>query len=202
MTPHILVIVSLGATMAFPRQAYGQEPDVQRRQLLAPEVIDGVDCAPTGNVSAEVFLSGKSRSCPVLNDTVIAGHSLYAGTWITLDSLRRIEHVWLSRNTVLAGHLCKGTGFKGYSTRFREDGTLRLCFLAVDTVIGGVPCIHGSFWTEIRGGRKSILLLHPDGSLAGCQASRAFSVSGVRYRKWDRIARGPRGALNRVERAR
>ena len=197
-----LLIAALGAALVSPTELHAQDPVVQRRQLRAPEIIDGVHCAPTGNFSAETYPSGALYSCPVLNDTVIAGHSFYAGTWITLDTLRRLEHAWLSRNTVLAGHLCKGTGYKGYSTRFREDGTLRLCFLAEDAVIAGVPCIHGSFWTEIRGGRKSVLSLHPDGSLAGCQASRAFSANGVPYRKWDRIARDSGGIIRRMERGR
>lgn len=197
-----LIIVMLGTSLSWQNVSRAQEPEVHRRQLVSPEIIDGVHCAPTGNFSAETFPDGTLRSCPVLNDTVIAGHSLFADTWITLDSLRRLEHAWLSRNTVLAGHLCKGTGFKGYSVRFREDGSLRLCFLAEDSVIDGVPCVHGSFWTEIRGGRKSVLLVHPDGTLAGCQASRAFSANGVRYRKWDRLARDSRGAVQHVDRAR
>jgi len=194
-----ILIAALGVSVASLTELHAQDPAVQRRQLRAPEIIDGVHCAPTGNFSAETYLSGALYSCPVLNDTVIAGHALFAGTWITLDTLRRLEHAWLSRNTILAGHLCKGTGYKGYSTRFREDGSLRLCFLAEDTEINGVPCIHGSFWTEIRGGTMTAATFHRDGSLAGCQASRTFTANGVRYRKWNRIARDSVGIIRRVD---
>ena len=198
MAKHIaLLFAALGATLVVPVQSGAQEPAVQRRQLTSPEIIDGVHCAATGNFSAETFLDGNFRSCPVLNDTTIAGHRFLAGTWITVDSLRRVEHAWLSQNTTLAGHLCKGTGFKGYSTRFREDGSLRLCFLAEDTVIAGVPCVHGSFWTEIRGGRKTVLYAHPDGSLAGCQASRDFRLDGRDIHKWDRVVRDSAGMRSR-----
>lgn len=165
--------------------AEGQEET--RRKLREPANIDGVSCAPTRRTYAEFHLSGRLESCPLANDTTIGGHRLFAGTWVILDASGLLRAAWLVRDTELAGHLCKGTGYKGYSVRFREDESLELCFLPRDIEIDGVPCLRGSFLTEVRGGGRTAATFHPDGSLAGCQLSRDFIRDGVRLHKWDRI---------------
>ena len=165
------------------------QDDVIRRRLDAPVTISGVSCDRTGRAWAEFFPSGALRSCPLAADTVIASHSLTASSWITLDESRRLRSAWLSRDTRLAGHLCHGTGYKGFAVTFHDDESLHTCYLARDTVINGVPCVRGSFWTEIRGGTKSVARFHPDGSLAGCQLSRDVVIDGVRHARWSRISR-------------
>ena len=175
---------------AFGSPAHAQD-EVTRRRLHDPAIISGVSCDRTGRAWAEFFASGALRSCPLAGDTVIAGHSLLAGTWITLDESRRLRSAWLSKDTRLAGHLCNGTGHKGFAVTFNEDESLRTCYLARDTTINGVPCVHGSFWTEIRGGTKTVARFHPDGSLESCQLSRNAVIDGRSYRKWDRFAGRP-----------
>jgi hypothetical protein len=175
-----------------------QSSDYRRKQLERPQVIDGVSCDATGRAYAEFHLSGSLRSCPLSRDTSIAGHGLYAKSWITLDTLRALRAAWLSRDTELSGHLCHGTGYKGFSVRFRQDQSLELCFLARDAVIDGVPCVRGSFWTEIRGGSRTVATFHPDGSLSGCQLAKEHTADGHRFPKWTRIARTRSGHLSAV----
>ena len=103
-----------------------QSTDHRRQQLDHPQVIDGVSCAATGRAYAEFHLSGSLRSCPLSRDTSIAGHRLYAKTWITLDTLRALRAAWLSRDTELSGHLCHGTDYKGFTVRFRQDQSLAI----------------------------------------------------------------------------
>jgi hypothetical protein len=193
MKSHLLVWIA--ALLGGASVASGQ--DATRRKLATPRTIDGVSCAATGRAYADFFPSGRLKSCPIAHDTVIGGHALRVGTWITLDEAGLLRAAWLSHDTPLAGHLCKGTGYKGFSVRFRPDETLELCFLARDTVIDGVPCLHGSFVTELRGGGRTIAYFHEDGSLASCQASRAFTVTGTQFRKWDRVNRQRTGTITR-----
>ena len=175
---------------AFGSPALAQD-EVTRRRLHDPATINGVSCDRTGRAWAEFFPSGALRSCPLAGDTVIAGHRFFAGTWITLDESVRLRSAWLSRDTRLAGHVCHGTGYKGFAVTFHEDESLSTCYFARDTVISGIPCVHGSFWTEIRGGTKSVARFHPDGSLESCQLSRDAVIGGRSFRKWDRIAGRP-----------
>ena len=167
------------------------QDDFTRRRLDSPMTISGVSCDRTGRAWAEFFPSGALRSCPLEGDTVIASHALFAGTWITVDESVRLRSAWLSKDTRLAGHLCHGTGYKGFAVTFHEDESLRTCYLARDTTINGVPCVHGSFWTELRGGTKSAARFHPDGSLESCQLSRNAVIDGRSFRKWDRVMGRP-----------
>lgn len=172
-----------------------QQDSIVRRKLDAPAVISGVSCDRTGRAFAEFFTTGALRSCPLLRDTTIQGHAFHAGSWITLDRRGALTRAWLSRDTRLSGHLCHGTGYKGFSVEFRPDGSLQLCYLARDTVIQGIPCIHGSFWTEIRGGSRTGASFWPDGSLAACQLSSDATIGGVRYPRRTRVIRHEDGRV-------
>jgi len=136
-----------------------------------------------------------TRSCPLASDSTIGPHRFFAGTWVTFDEAGRLRAAWLIRDTELAGHVCKGTGYKGFSVRFRADESLEHCFLAHDAEIDGVPCLHGSFYTELRGRGRSMATFHPDGNLSGCQLSRDFVRHGKHYRKWQRVTRRLDGTI-------
>ncbi len=180
---HILPLLVLPA-------AVGAQ-DIERRRLASPETISGVSCAATGRAYAELYADGSLRECPLARDTTIGGHAFGAGTWILLSQAGRLQSGWLATDTRLGGHLCRGKGYKELHVTFHDDQSLRSCYLAEDTVIAGVPCIHGSFWTEIRGGGKSVARFHPDGSLESCQLARDATVDGQRHRKWERVRVAP-----------
>jgi len=173
---------------------FAQTDSIMRRRLETEQVIDSVRCAPTGRAYAEFYSFGALRSCPLARDTVIQGNALPAGTWIGLNDGRELDFAWLPHDTELGGHPCHGVGYKGYSVRFYGNGALRLCFLAEDTAIEEIPCVHGSFWTEIRGGSNSVVNFFPNGSLAGCQLSRDLELNGTVVKKWTRIGRTKPGA--------
>jgi len=113
------------------------------------------------------------------------GHRLPAGTWIRLHDDGSPDGAWLSRDTPLSGYACRGDGFKQWAVRFHHNGTLSLCFLRHDTVIDGVPCLRGTFYTEVRGGGRSGISVDSTGRLRRCQAARDFARDGRRYRKWE-----------------
>jgi hypothetical protein len=159
-----------------------------RVRLTRDTVIDGVACAATGRAYAEFHASGRLLTCPLARDSTIAGNRLSAQSWITLDEAGLLRRAWLAQDTPLSGHLCKGVGYKGYSVEFHETGSLALCFLARDAMIDSVPCMHGSFWTEVRGRGSSAITFSADGRLRGCQLARDVVLKGQRRKKWERFA--------------
>ena len=167
-----------------------------RMQLAKDTTISGVRCAPTGNARAAIFSSGQLESCPVASDTVISRHRLAAGTWVHLTEDGTLRAVWLNRDTELQGHLCKGTGYKGWSTEFHRAGTLRLCYPASDTIIDGVPCRGASFWAELLGSTQ--VVFHENGRLLSCSVARDIDRDGVRLRKRDRIELDTAGRVVRI----
>lgn len=193
---HAMVVLGVAAmaTLAGPMEGQGFDT-VRQLKLEADTMIDGYHCGPTGRASAEFHESGALASCPLFTPTIVAGHSLPAGTWIQLTDTGQLWSVWLPADTKLAGRLCHGTGYKGWSVRFHETGALAMCYLGTETQIDGVWCQRGTFWNELRGGFESSVGFHPSGRLRRCQASRSFEKDGVRVQKWQVVEMDEAGAI-------
>ena len=178
----LIVLIAIAGTA--PTDA--QEPQSRtRRRLRDNTVIDGITCAPTGRAYAEFHPSGRLAECPLASDTVLFDQEFPARTWVGFTDDGKLRTAWLVRDTELSGVVCKGVGYKGYSVRFYPSGALELCFLAADTTIDGIPCLHGSFWTELRGGGKSVVMLRDNGRLRQCQAAADFTRDGREVRRWQ-----------------
>jgi hypothetical protein len=177
--------------LMFPCTLSAQE--TERRPLIRDTVVDGVPCAGTGRLTAEFFASGRLLECPLSRDVTLFSQAFPRGSWVLFHDDGTLNGAWLSENSWLSGHLCRGEGYKKWSVRFHPSGALRLCFLPVTTVIEGVPCRDGTFWGEIRGGQKTAVHFHANGKLARCQAARAFSLDGVRYPAWALVERDSTG---------
>ena len=193
-----MIRIALGALLlVLLSSALEAQVDVPlvRRPLADTLTIDGIPCGPTGKVSAEFFRSGRLHSCPIARALTMSGHELPAATWLQFDEDGTLISAWLPHDSVLAGHLCKGTGYKGWSVRFRPGGALSLCYLAQVTEVDGVPCQRGTFWNEIRGGTRTSVSFHENGRLARCQAARGFERDGVAIRKWDVVRLDGEGRL-------
>jgi hypothetical protein len=128
--------------------------------------------------------------------TTLAGNRLPAKSWVQLTETGRLEGVWLPHDSYLGGHLCRGTGNRGWSVTFHPEGALRMCFLAQEEVIDGIPCQKGSFWNEARGGNKTGVRLRQDGRLERCQAARDFTRNGVAVKKWTVVALDSAGGMH------
>jgi hypothetical protein len=161
-----------------------QRPALEQRKLVSSVVIDGIACAPTRWSYAEFYPSGRLASCPLAALTPIAGYRLPARTWVRLTEDGEIESVWLPQDTYLGDHLCRGTGDRGWSVTFHPTGVLRLCYLAREEIIEGIPCQKGSLWNEVRGRGRSAVHFREDGTLEKCQAARDFTRDGVAVKKW------------------
>jgi hypothetical protein len=126
-------------------------------------------------------------------DTTIAGHRFTSPTWIYLDASGAMRRAWLQRDTELQGHVCKGTGYKGWSLDFHENGALAMCYLAGDQEVEGVPCRGGSFWGDVTVGVKT--LYHENGRLQSCVLTKKFEKAGVTFSRNARIEFDAAGLL-------
>jgi hypothetical protein len=183
--PAIALVVSLLLCATPNPLTAQQQPALEHKKLASPAVIDGIPCAPTGSWHAQFYPSGRLASCPLAVPTTLAGHRLPAKTWVQLTEAGRLEGVWLPQDSYLDAHLCRGSGNRGWSVTFHPTGALRLCFLAQEEVIDGIPCQKGSFWNELRGGNRTGVVLREDGRLKRCQAARDFTRNGVPVKKWE-----------------
>jgi hypothetical protein len=172
-----------------------------KRSLDAPETIQGVRCARTAWLTADGRLDG----CFLAEEQTVDGRSLPAGTRIGLDAEGHLDTAFLPGTTEIDGHMCRGGGHD-FMTRFHPGGALRLCWLANDEEIQGVPCgrstIPGEIWRGLFGGEKAGVSFHPDGKLASCRSSRGFTLAGRSYEKGTRVELDAAGQpLERMERA-
>lgn len=166
---------------------------VSHRRLEQSITVSGVDCAATGKAHAGFFADGRLESCPIARDTTIGGHTLPTGTWIYLTQTGVLRRAWLRRDTLLQGHRCKGTGYKGWSVEFHPSARLSMCYLASEQLVDGVPCRAGSFWGEVTGGVKT--WFHENGKLRSCSLASAHTHTGARYEARTRIELDPSGVL-------
>lgn len=177
--------------LSLPTPTGAQAGDSLRRvPLTAATNIDGVLCAAGKNTTI-LYRSGRLESCPLANDADFYGHTLPAGSFVTLTEAGQPRHVWLSRDARIQGHLCKGTGRGGWSVALYPSGRLSLCFLALEETIDGVPCRKGSFWGEIRGGVS--VEFYESGKLRACGAARDFTLGNRTYRSRQRVLLDPDG---------
>ena len=187
--------ILLASFMLVPPSMSATAQELVRRPLPDTVTVDGIPCAATEPAYAEFFPSGRLHSCPIARAMTMGGHELPAATWLQFEEDGTLISAWLPHDTMLAGHLCKGTGYKGWSVRFYPGGGLSLCFLADVTVVDGVPCQRGTFWNEIRGGSRTGVGFHENGRLSRCQAARRFERDGQAIGKWDVVRLDTEGRL-------
>jgi hypothetical protein len=171
--------------------AQAQQPEAVRQVVLEKDtVVGGIHCQATKR-SAGFYSSGTLETCALAEDTELFGHRFTNGTWLRFTDAGGLSSAWLIRDTELQGHICKGTGFGGWSVDFHRSGQLRLCYLAHEQVIQNVPCRKGSLWGEISGGVH--VTFHETGSLESCSAARRFSLDGVTVKARQRVQLDPSG---------
>jgi hypothetical protein len=178
--------VAFAIAAAAPAAAVCEEGLV-RRTLREPETIDGVRCQDYAWVREGGGLDG----CFLAGDQTIDGRPLPAGTRVALDREGHLDWVFLPATTEIAGHRCRGGGHD-FMTGFHPGGALRLCWLAEDEEIQGIPCSKvtgiGEMWRGLFSrGRHGGVYFHPDGKLASCRLSRDVTLGDSRYEAGSRV---------------
>lgn len=167
--------------------AYGQgeRSNLERRRLSRPTDLQGFRCAAD---YAWFYPGGALESCRVERDTPFGEARVGAGSWIFLRSDGKPWSVFLRHDTKIGQSTCMGSamGREGSSTVFFPSGKLKLCFLAADQEIQGVPCAHGGFFSGMFGGDVSTEF-YENGELHACRAARAVTVRGKRFARGERV---------------
>lgn len=184
-----VLVLLFGANARVP-----QSPVTKPVDLTKPTVVGNFLCAPGhGGRQVRVFEDGALAQCELAERTAFFGHAVDAGTFVYLRADGSPESAWLPWNTRLDGHLCRGTGYRGWSVDFHRDGRLRGCYLAEDETIQGVPCRKGTFGTEVTGG--AYVAFHPNGRLQSCAAARDVTIGAYSFESRSRVRLGAEGAV-------
>lgn len=161
--------------------------ELQRKHIARPTWIQGYPCAAG---YTWFFADGALRECAISRGIVFGAISIPPGSWINLTHAGLPDFVFLAHDTQLGPWVCKGGGLlgptEGAMTTLYPGGSLRVCWLAVDTVVQGVPCMHASMWGDLFGG-GSATEFHENGRLQACKLSRDFTFAGHSFRKGEHI---------------
>ena len=169
---------------ATPASAQGTHPKVVRSKPAEPADIDGVPCAAGYVFRFEA--TGKLSQCTLDRDATVRNAELRKGSTVALNPDGTIHHVFLPGTTMVGEHSCRGGGHD-WMTHFHPNGELKLCWLARDEVIQGVPCSRATFPGEVFGRKYATTEFHENGALASCIASAATDVGGQRYEAGARV---------------
>jgi hypothetical protein len=151
--------------------------------LHEPAEIQGYPCAKG---FAWFYADGRLERCTVSRDTAFGEARVPAGSIVVLRPNGKPEYVMLVHNSPILGYNCAGGGplgpAEGAMTSFYASGKLRVCWLAGDQVVQGVPCKaaggflsaifhHGGFFTDFyeSGKLHSCTLSQDYGGLHGGQ---------------------------------
>jgi len=176
---------ALGA-VAYAQAKPAREP-LTRKRLSVPTEIQGYPCAAD---YAWFFGDGKLQQCAVWRDILFGEISIPAQSWINLNHDGSPWFVFLARDTPIHGYICKGGGplgpREGAMTALYPGGQLNTCWLAADSVVDGIPCVHASMWADAFGGGSGTYF-HENGGLKSCKLSRDAVVGDRAFRRGDRI---------------
>jgi hypothetical protein len=153
---------------------------LRRARLLEETELGGLACRRWVWWHAD----GALDNVELARDSTVQGHALPAETRVFFDREGKLAHAWLSQDTVVDGHPCRGRW--KIDTAFHPNGRVRAFFPPHDVEIDGVPCDASVFHP---------VYLHPDGRLARCRLARAFEIGGERRAAGSTIELDERGEI-------
>lgn len=152
-------------TSSILRHANGQ---MQRAYLIEPTDVESLPCQRW----CWWYDDGRIDNVELSRDLVLQGCDFPAGSRIFFDREGRLAHAWLSRDSLIDGHLCRG-GMK-IDTAFHPNGRVKAFFPRRTTEIDGVPCTASVFHP---------IYLHPDGTLRQCKLAEDMTRGGETIEK-------------------
>ena len=79
-------------------------------------------------------------------------------------------------------------------TALYPSGKLKTCWLAADSVVDGIPCVHASMLADAFGGGSGTEF-HENGRLKSCKLSRNFMIGDHAFHQGDRVGFDGNGIL-------
>ena len=195
----LFALTAYGALALSLANAAGEPPGgkLVRRRLSTPAEIQGY---PYAAGYTWFFADGKLRECAVSRQIRFGEITIPEKSWINLRHDGDSDFVFLAHDTSVSGYRCKGGGplgpMEGASTALYPGGKLKVCWLATDTVVGGVPCAHASMLADAFGG-GSATEFHENGRLKSCKLSRDFRLAGYAFHSGEHVQLDEYGNLAR-----
>jgi hypothetical protein len=164
------------------------------KRLAAPAAKQGYECSKG---AAWFYPNGALRTCEVARDTSFGEATVPAGSYIYLLDNGTPSYVFLSRNTTIHGHVCRGVSHD-LITSFYPGGQLKACWLAAEEEIQGVPCARTSFMSKMFGGNSVAAFFYDNGRLKSCRISRDVEIQGEKFKAGDHVFLDSQGKLANV----
>jgi hypothetical protein len=153
------------------------------KTLDHPTTIQGYPCAKG---HAWFYDDGSLQRCTVTQEIPFGEARIPAGSYIALTHDGAPNLVQMSHDAPILGLTCQGGSFlgpgEGSVVAFYPSGKLKLCFLARDQIVQGVPCAHGGFFASLSGVDPGVAF-DESGKLIACRLSKDFGAQhrGERY---------------------
>jgi hypothetical protein len=148
-------------------------PKTYRKTLDQPTVTQGYSCA---RGYAWFYADGHLASCTVSIETAFGQARAPAGSWVRLTPDGAPSLLVVRHDTRILDYNCRGGGLggpEGYTTAFYPSGKLKVCWLAGDQDVQGIPCMGASFFADVFVGGAGVSF-HESGKLRTCKLSRDF----------------------------
>ena len=158
-------------------QALSTTPPGRRQALKQTTTVQGFSCEKG---DAWFYPDGHLSSCTLAVESTFGDARPPAGSVIRLTPDGKPLYLGLSFDTQIGEYLCEGGGALGASQVpaivFYPDGRLKLCFLAGDQTVQGVPCMGagGFLGAVFRHKHIPSVDFYPDGKLHSCTLSKNF----------------------------
>lgn len=164
--------------------AYGQ---LHRDHTTSITIVESTDIQgyPCAKGTVSFYDEGRLRACKVARDTPFGEAVVPAGSGIHLLLNGSPSFVFLQRNTVIGGYTCRGRD-TDYMTTFYPNGKLKICWLASDQVIQGVPCRKASLFVDVFGVGEGTRF-YDTGHLKSCRLASEFAIEEKHFNKGERV---------------
>jgi hypothetical protein len=155
----------------------GTPPAVTRKTLTQPT---GVQSYPCAKGIAWFFDDGRLNRCTVTREIAFGEVRIPVGSYIALHPDGTPDLVQMPHDASILGLMkCQGGSWfgsgEGSVVAFYPSGKLKLCYLAGDQQVQGVPCAHGGFFASL-GGVDPGVLFDESGKLRACKLARAYGA--------------------------
>jgi hypothetical protein len=175
----IVTICAVAAAGCAVAQTPQPHTAIHQVKLQQDTVIQGYPCA---RGYASYYSGGRLASCGVSKETAFGEATLPERSILSLLEDGRPEGAMMAHDTVIAGVKCGGGNWllgpsEGAATGFYPNGKLKICFLAGDQAVQGVPCMTAGFIGMFGDGarRDGGAQFYETGKLKSCTLTRDFA---------------------------
>jgi hypothetical protein len=141
---------------------------------------------PCANGKSSYIAKTGLTSCKLAREAAFGEAQLPEDSTIFLSPEGKPVSAFLSRDTTIHGYLCHGDHHNGYATAFYPGGELKVCWLAADQEVRGVPCMQAGFIADVFGGTVGVYF-YQSGKLQTCKLSRDATIQERKFKRGEHI---------------